>query len=513
MNEFLKHSYFGFYNNVFVRTAYLHNRADNSLTNYFTLIYGIEDASTVTPNNQLFGKISEKYNYGLYERVENLDWVKKLYNNLKKFNLFEDNGIKVTTGDFHFIPKSLVERYSDTSPFNLTTSNYASYTYEFFDSHKSHLEELLVSDELITRINKTLKKNNIDLTQNLERIGNIIIEFPNNLIKKVDRNNGIDLNIEFDPRFSDASSLKFILTKNTRAFNSLEIIDLVDNTIKFSERKKHQTCQLICPIRNLVLMTGFNCRGMSLHLSLSTMLDVKRTITDTGETISIQKPPNISLAGDPLDKVDIYIKTHQNNKKINEDIEDLTSKQYGIENLFKPKEVRHQESLEDLWTLIDQKGGRGVCIWDPYLCASDLINLLIRRYKTTAHIRALGSKKVYLNIERDKSVDISKRLDWFKDQREILNKSSDHVGLNIEFRCAHTIPESNFHDRFIIFPEVGPEHSTEAWSLGISLNQFGIEHHILQKIEFPNLILLSFNRLWDKLNDNDKLVFKKNYTI
>lgn len=63
-----------------------------------------------------------------------------------------------------------------------------------------------------------------------------------------------------------------------------------------------------------------------------------------------------------------------------------------------------------------------------------------------------------------------------------------------------------FHDRFLIFPHAEPEPL--AWSLGISVNAMGKEHHIMQKVPNGRLIADAFQDLWDDLNQSEQLIRK-----
>lgn len=46
------------------------------------------------------------------------------------------------------------------------------------------------------------------------------------------------------------------------------------------------------------------------------------------------------------------------------------------------------------------------------------------------------------------------------------------------------------------------------WSLGISVNQLGKSHHILQEVKHAQHILNAFNELWDLLDNEECLVWK-----
>lgn len=79
-------------------------------------------------------------------------------------------------------------------------------------------------------------------------------------------------------------------------------------------------------------------------------------------------------------------------------------------------------------------------------------------------------------------------------------------GLQLEFRIREGGAGWGFHDRFIIFPRA--QGSALAWSLGTSINSFGDEHHILQKVSHGEPIAQAFQDLWGQLEGERHLIWK-----
>lgn len=71
------------------------------------------------------------------------------------------------------------------------------------------------------------------------------------------------------------------------------------------------------------------------------------------------------------------------------------------------------------------------------------------------------------------------------------------TGVKLEFRVRTGQSGYAFHDRFLILPQSDGSHL--AWSLGISVNALGKQHHIIQQVEHAEQIADSFLRLWDDL--------------
>lgn len=49
----------------------------------------------------------------------------------------------------------------------------------------------------------------------------------------------------------------------------------------------------------------------------------------------------------------------------------------------------------------------------------------------------------------------------------------------------------------------------KVWSLGTSINSLGNKHHIIQIVRNPQMIVDAFEELWDELDSEECLVWKK----
>lgn len=47
------------------------------------------------------------------------------------------------------------------------------------------------------------------------------------------------------------------------------------------------------------------------------------------------------------------------------------------------------------------------------------------------------------------------------------------------------------------------------WSIGTSINSLGKKHHIIQSVEHPQIIVDAFEELWDELDSEECLVWKR----
>lgn len=515
LKKYLTKGFYGYYNYVYSQTVYLLRKSDKKLINYFSILTAIENKVGYSVKTHKFGNLNSDFSFGLYQRFHSIKWLEDFENDLRCKNQFIENGKNIEIGSLKLVSEQLVTPSISTSPHKLIKSNTASYIWEFFDIEKLKLEFVIENISLKDKMNKKLFEHGIDLSDIDERLGNVIIEFPNNLVIDTKRIENIDIEVVWDSRFQDQDKVKAILTKESNSLNDFRIVDLNNDKIVFTDREKHQKVKLISSDRNVVLFDSNNCKGFSMQIGIAQILDEKRILTITGAEIEISKTPNYSIAGDPIDQISSCIASYRNKRKIIENINNLKHQQYLNSSSDLTKEERHVKGLNDLNKLVSEHGGSGFSIWDPYLSGKDIYKLVIEKYKRTSLVRALGSKKIYESGCKKYQSEEGKvrRQQWFAEQKEYLENSSNHVGLNLEFRCAHSTEDSSFHDRFIIFNSIGVEKKSRVWSLGISINQFGKEHHVLHEIEFPDFIIRSFEALWNKLGSKENLVFKKDFTI
>ncbi|MGK5042189.1 VPA1262 family N-terminal domain-containing protein [Janthinobacterium sp. GB1R12] len=183
------------------------------------------------------------------------------------------------------------------------------------------------------------------------------------------------------------------------------------------------------------------------------------------------------------------------------------------------KYVKRLTALEDLWWLMKEHGTEGVWLWDPFLNAEDVLHTLFFCPHNKVPLRALTAGKAapeftqQLNIANCSSEQARQRLARERARQERQEQAAQLEaakgnchGLQLEFRIREGGAGWGFHDRFIIFPRA--QGSALAWSLGTSINSFGDEHHILQKVSHGEPIAQAFQDLWGQLEGADYLIWK-----
>ncbi len=510
MNEFLQKGYFGFYNLLYVRTVYLHFRDSNEIHNFFTIVSSISDKEGTQELDEKFGSVTSNINFGIKFHYKELGWLNSTNQSISRKCFFEDENQIVKIGKTELVEKRFLSHQTDNELRKISLAKFNSYIYEYFDIKKVKLYDLILDDQLFSSINSKLDQFGLNLSNIPERVGNFLIEFPNELIDNLERIDGTDLKINWNDRSSTLENQNYILSKLSTSYSSKEIRTLEHSTIVFTERKKQQLFELIDNERNLLLLDGHNCKEfLTVGISAYPQLDQERTFMDGSTSLKISKFNSPSPMGDPLDKIEQSTRIFRKVLKTRQGISELEYKQYGLDNSGK--------DYADIVTLIKKYGGGGVYIWDPFISAKEIIEIIVKNYNFTSPVKILGSKKIYTSGKE--IMDLPENMGgktnrdyWFEENKDQLEKASNNYGLNLEFRCAAGTKYSNFHDRFLIFPKVGHIKECRVWSLGISLNQFGTEYHVLHEIKCPDYVKTSFNEAWESSNEDKDIVFKSNYT-
>lgn len=186
----------------------------------------------------------------------------------------------------------------------------------------------------------------------------------------------------------------------------------------------------------------------------------------------------------------------------------------------------HATALDDLRRLIDRYGLYGAWLWDPYLSTHDIVQTLFHCRHSGSDLRALTAAKEPLPTVRTKptvsslarhAVEVLRANVPFlrpapppryadRQRQEFMAAECNNLGLRFEYRMKAGQDGWPFHDRFLIFPQ--EDGSALAWSLGISLNQVGRSHHILQRVDDGRRIMDAFIDLWDELAKPECVIWK-----
>lgn len=205
-------------------------------------------------------------------------------------------------------------------------------------------------------------------------------------------------------------------------------------------------------------------------------------------------------------------------------LQEALFKQYTPGNA--PSHEMHEAALIDVRRLINRHGRLGAWLWDPYLSAQDVLTTLFHCTHDGADLRALTAAKepllsahvkpTFNSLMRHAAAVLCATFPFLRpppapsyaerQRLEFTAAESNNVGLRFEYRMKSGQAGWPFHDRFLIFPQ--EDGSALAWSLGISVNQIGRSHHILQRVDDGRRIMDAFLELWDQLESSEHLVWK-----
>jgi hypothetical protein len=186
----------------------------------------------------------------------------------------------------------------------------------------------------------------------------------------------------------------------------------------------------------------------------------------------------------------------------------------------------HETALDDIRRLINRHGQHGAWLWDPYLSAHDVLKTLSYCTHSGADLRALTAAKeplpsvrtkpTFKSLMRHAVAALRAKIPCLRppsppsyadrQRQELTAAESNNLGLRFEYRMKAGQDGWPFHDRFLIFPK--EDGSALAWSLGISVNQIGRSHHILQRVDDGRRIMDAFLDLWDELAKPEHLIWK-----
>lgn len=187
------------------------------------------------------------------------------------------------------------------------------------------------------------------------------------------------------------------------------------------------------------------------------------------------------------------IERRQYKKRTNDLLNNLEFKQYGKVN-------RDNQAIEDIIKIMNKASSGKVYLWDPYLCAEDILKTWYYTEIFGLCLHAITSNE----IAKLKKVSL---LEWREEQKETFEKRSNNYGIRLEFRCQHDNFGYDFHDRFIMI--INKKEKPKVWSIGTSINSLGNSHHIIQEVQHPQMIVDAFEELWDELSDESCLIWRK----
>lgn len=498
----IKEGNLGFYKSCEITTIFLFDRETKTAMNFYTIgVFEELEIGITETTEHLTEKpidINKRYSLGIIRYRRTIEDINKKINLLLEENKWTYKKKHLEIGDLkalpkQFIPSSLTESVPVNSVLKNNFNN-GSYVLEFFDEEKQLLNEVLESDKHLAQVCKEIGKVlPIDLLFISDRIGNIVFQFPSNLlavdVSSLNSWEGLETKILWHPLTKEFDDI--IIQAKGDFDNSIMGIDQVD----FSKDITQVLNTGSSGYMNDIIIYNKRQRLILSYLSLSFMKDLQ---ISGFVSIEHQEKRTIKLLDDEEEIPIVYKANQKKPKKIDCDywisnrIYENTKRNLGKNLIFVQygKGINErEEALRDLRSLINRYGEDGIYLWDPYLSPEDILTTLYYCKIASVPMRAISSNATQ---NREETYD-----SWVKRQKEYFEKSSNHLGINLELRSQHNHHGWKFHDRFIIFPS--DEGKPKAWSLGTSVNSLGKTHHILQEVSNAQMILDAFMELWEEL--------------
>jgi len=505
----------GFYNCVEKTTIFLLNKESCSTDNYFTIFVFDERLKPTYTTTYLTPKlipVSSSVSIGIVQEIISIEAATKCFDslceNMTKSTVNLGQG-QLTKSICELVPKVFVPQNSTKTPQvnNVLKNNFfnGSYIVEFFDVEKKCLSTL--NSNQIKKANDAIYNvMPIDLFTVSDRIGNFIFQFPSINLKlhyKGNSNKGIDFSICTDSRLAPNINYQLICESihdgNVVGYGTEQVLS-VENSLEIALGDISQiiNTSIIDLNANLILSrqsTSF-INGINLSFSIGTHFGRQREIFDENQTviaaIDLVSKEDMEIPKAHPEKYMSIVERRRYDKRTEDLLQRLEFKQYGKIN-------NDKQAVKDVIEIMKKASTGKVYLWDPYLCAEDILKTW---YYTNVHGLCLHA------ITSTDSIKLGedKLPEWIKKQKEAFETRSNNYGINLEFRCQHGNYGYGFHDRFIMIQN--EKEKPRVWSLGTSFNSLGNSHHIIQEVRHPQMIVDAFEELWDSLTDDSCLVWR-----
>lgn len=450
----------------------------------------------------------EDIKWGIIKRTLSIDAMKKCLNEIEESHCLMWNDKEgISLENLELIERQYIcGEEGRISPLNRILKNnftQGSYIVEFFDTQKEHLqfmfEEPTILNDFSEKVSEILP---ISLAGASDRLGNVIIQFPIRSIQIEEEylqdKAGIKLFFRCMMQTNQARTLLCMVNdRDEEAIydSKMVFVEIAADTETLSKEIEIQDSHEI----EIVVYDMTN----QLYLYHKTMNQMKDVIFNMNIASNQNRVfhKNGKLVEVSVSSEETF-HLHSNRGK---DCEDWTNeRKYERErkvleanhSFVQYVQNSHDKAVADVRALLKLYGQKGVYLWDPYLSAEDIKEILYYTPYVCVPMRAITElNTTEADNKTDQLQNIRKQLD-LDDRKYLL--------LNLEVRAKIKQYGWKFHDRFIIFPLEKPR----VWSLGASVNQLGEKHHILQEVKNAQHILNAFEELWAQLNHEECIVWK-----
>lgn len=515
----------GFYQSVEVVQVFLLEKK-SIVKNLYTLFTFSELEYEESMFNYLTEKlfsINNNYSIGVIKGTINIQEASKCFSDIQNGQLILNNDNCFISKKMFLLPKTFIPKTNmRNNPMlnKIIKPNYwgDNYIIEFFDEEKDFFNHDIKSREYIDAICNFItgvKDINIDLSKVRDRIGNIIFQFPITIYKfNINSNKdfiSIQIQGEAHPLLTSAKTLSInIKTSNDDVITGNTLFE--SNSLSFMNNcqigdDSNLEISVIDKSKNILLHNAVYIltKHISCSMNIGFQYGPQRIIKDRNGTI--------------ISKIDIFNNTvfgvGRNNKKSYEsyirkrhDNNDII--QHSDDYLVLLKEERNK-ALEFISNKFRKHEIKEICLWDPYLSAKDIIDVLYTE-NTGIPFRCITSYQNSKKVRDGDLLDNVEAIQSYEEYKSIQINDfltlSNNLNVTLKFVTQHDSYGWQFHDRFLILIPKDETQLPDVYSLGTSINIIGKTHHIIQKVTNPNIILHNFEVLWKELDNPDCIIIE-----
>lgn len=509
-----------FYKSCEVTHFFLYHQINGECTNYFTLFTFEEKECKDDTKKLLFPKmfrIDRTLSLGVWQKRITIEKAMQCFSGIQNHKLDID-GVRNISPELVLLPKTFVPRRYDGKNFitkALKSSIWCgSYVIEFFDERKEFNFKGNQRDK-IDKINTKIKEVlNIDLGSVYDRIGNIIFQFPVTLLnlKVHSTKDGTAINIQSRQHPSLIEDRNYFILVQTHFDNcitgsSCKRLSSLDFEYEVTIGDDHDVHVSLFDCDNDLLL--FDEQKINFLKSVSTNFG----IIDSGEPRTFPQKDGKIKEIQTIQSMESNIGIIYSENSYQNRIQERFSNNEIIAQSGDYRILKANQSIEALTFLrskLNHSDIKEICLWDPYLNAHDIMDILY--YEPTGlFFRCISSVAKANSIDKDDDTNDCAELEGFKKlciRNRNIFKQSNNKNVRLKFLAQHGHHGWKFHDRFMILIPKDSIKLPVVYSLGISVNQLGMSHHIIQKVTNPKAILNNFEELWQELDNKECCVIE-----
>lgn len=505
----------GFYNICEVTNVFLIQKKTKQIYHFFAL-FSMEERIDIREKDEFLldvpQSINKEYSMGIERYTMTVEAAQEVFMRLRECSGKMNGTVDIGKGELHigklrllnqqFVPEDSTREIVLNKVLKNNFEN-GSYILEFFDEIKQFPGLSDTDKKRVAEI--VLKHIPLDLYVLTDRIGNIIFQFPSQNFAVhahgEETETCLEVSIIADERIENSMQQYYITADYWNdgiiiGSAMMQLEKLQDCVLRTGDTTKMCSFMVRDVKHGLILcQKSFTLiRQFHFTMNMGSEYGNIRRFRSEGEEIEVKidSCENVKTGVDDPAWSE-YVESRQYQQNMLELEKHKEFMQYCAESCNE-----RERALNDIREIMNRGDNNPVYLWDPYLSAEDLLDTWYYTKYYGKPLKAITSKLCSdccgMTVP-----------EWIVQQKKILEERSNHYGISMEWRCQWNQKGYPFHDRFLLIGGKKPI----GWSLGTSLNSVGKSHHIIQKVSDPQHIIDAFFTLWNKLDGEENLVWKR----